>query len=332
AKSEDYKGAYRSIRKWSFMKDSIFNEEKIETLALKHEYELSLEREQKLAERQKAELSGLKAEQSEKESLIFKGFIIFFLVFSIVLIIQQQRLKTKNDQLSELNTLKEGFNRQLNLTNDKLDQNNIELEKKNKKIALLSDQGFHFTKNSLSAIIGMLNAKYRSVKNSEVKAVLLAERLRMETIGILYGELFSKRSNKLDMGEYLERIVCNTIESFKGFDHNIQVGVSCGKLDVSSKQASDIAIIVNEVCINACKFAFKGDEGVFTVSLQEGNDSLELIIADSGNGFPPDFDFYNASSFGLSMIKVLAESLEASISVESKASGLSYKLSIPKDE
>ena len=162
--------------------------------------------------------------------------------------------------------------------------------------------------------------------------MLLVERFRMDTIGILYGELFSKRSNKLDMGEYLERIVCNTIQSFKGFDHSIQVSVSCGKLDVSSKQASDIAIIVNEVCINACKFAFKGDEGIFSVSLQEGNDSLELIIADSGNGFPPDFDFHNASSFGLSMIKVLAESLEASISVESKASGLSYKLCIPKDE
>lgn len=319
--SGDFEKAFDYIKTWAVLNDSIFNKEKVETLALRHQYEISLEQ-------QKAEISKMKAVQNEKNSIILLFFLVFLGIFSLILMRQQKRLRSTNLQLKNANEAEKHLNHQLNDKNIQLDQKNLELKEKNGKIALLSNQGIHFTKNSLNAITGMLTIKYHSVEDMQVREVILAERLRMETIGLLYNKLYTNSSGQLKIDEYLEEIVQNTILSMLGGEHQVHIRVSCNTKLLSNKQVLDIAILLNEAAVNASKHVFQDSrQGIFKVLLTDLGNSVNLTISDSGTGLPEYINPKSPTSFGLQMIRDLAKGL-GELSINSSDEGLTYQIII----
>lgn len=68
------------------------------------------------------------------------------------------------------------------------------------------------------------------------------------------------------------------------------------------------------------KYAFSGNStGTITIDLrQTGERDIFLKIADSGRGFPENFNFSGHKSLGIQLIKLFAEQLDGAIHFENK--------------
>jgi two-component sensor histidine kinase len=80
------------------------------------------------------------------------------------------------------------------------------------------------------------------------------------------------------------------------------------------------------------KYAFPQDKkGEIRIALGFVNDEMyELIVSDNGIGMPGDLDFFNTKSFGLHLVKMLAEGqLEGKVELN-RTEGTEYHIHFKK--
>ena len=89
-----------------------------------------------------------------------------------------------------------------------------------------------------------------------------------------------------------------------------------------------IGLIVNELVSNAFKYAFHDiDKPILSLEIIEhSNRKFSLFIKDNGKGFPSDFDFDQAKSFGLKLVRLLTRQLKAELKID-QSNGLLYSFS-----
>ena len=308
-----YRRALEIDSEYDILKDSIYNEEKLKVLELQSKHELEQkDSEKQLAERQAA-LAKQEKEAEERRAritLIMSGVLAFFLIttlFFLYLIYQQRR---------------------------KLARLNRSLQVKNHKISLLSQQNFHFTKNSLSEIVSMLNLQTARLGKGAGRDLLVAEKFRIETVVLLYKQLFSESHEEatemINMHSFLPDVVNNTLDAILPKDVQVSRDLQIEPVSLSNDHALNIGLIVNEISLNACKYAYcHGKAGKFTVRLTTSNHSYELVLKDTGEGLPEDLDWKSTKSFGMRLIRSLADDMDAKVTVNSAKSGLSYYFRIP---
>jgi len=87
---------------------------------------------------------------------------------------------------------------------------------------------------------------------------------------------------------------------------------------------------MNELISNAFKHAFsKIENGILKIKLyKENTDTINIEVADNGNGLPADFDPNECKSIGLlTAINIVQSQLSGSINFEN-AGGLVWKIKI----
>lgn len=368
--SENMDLAYDYLEKFTLMKDSVFNREKLRTLELQNQYELSIERKEKAIAYQQVELLNLNSKQQNAVILlVLAGFLISLGLINYFFQ-QRKKLQASNSRVSELNIKLQGANQSLESTNRKLEKANLQLgfankeleaansklgisyrrleetnqeldvaNKKlkeaneklsdnNKRIEVLSRQNFHFTTNAFAELVGMLKAKTRATEDVTMKELLTAEYLRLETIGLLHRELFKEKTGRFQLSEYLKTITNVTLDSTLFDDHQVETLLQLKEVNATNRIAFDLGIITNEICLNACKYAFVDNQGNLTVSLIEKNNFIVLMIVDDGPGLPQGFNIHSSDSFGMKMIQQLVKGLKGTVDLSMK-SGLEYVISVP---
>ena len=294
----NYAEAYAYLDQWSAMRDSIFNESRLKVLALQSQYDLNRSE----AATQLAEKKAIVANSQKQRAylaILFIGILLLVtIVFALIFHRQRRRLKSLSERLSE----------------------------KNQQIAALNKQNFHFTKNSLAEIVSMLNIQLKNLDEGLVKETLTAEKLRMETINLLYQQLFAlPESGAVELSSLLSSITQNTFDVILGSEHGMNLQMDQQKIHIGSEKALSIGMIVNEICLNACKHAFEKG-GVFQLILKEENNFVLLQLSDDGPGYT---EIKNEVAFGLQLIDVLTKELDAQLSIDNTKAGLSYYFRIP---
>ena len=88
------------------------------------------------------------------------------------------------------------------------------------------------------------------------------------------------------------------------------------KLDVDT--AIPIGLIINELVINALKYAYKKIETPsLSISLIEEAEHLNLEVKDNGNGKVGNLE--NSKAFGMKLIKSLSRQIGGTVSIQSNA-------------
>ncbi len=284
------------LKKWSGLKDSLFNQEKLKSIDYRYQFESDrFEREKRLLN-QEAELTSVQLRTNRIILAILVLFVLFLAVFIYVVLRQRRSLRLLN----------------------------LDLKAQNQKIEVLNKQNFHFTRNSLSGIVSMLNKQIRKADISQVKSILMEEKLRMESINILYQQLFYTSGSEVNVRSFLTNIVNNTLETMlpeREVDAQIAVNENS---TIQNEQALNVGLIVNEICINACKYALNV-KGHFFLNWKESKGGNVLEIGDRG-GQSGSVDVESTSSFGLQLIKLLTEELGGQIKTK-KENGLAYEIS-----
>ncbi|ATU93553.1 hypothetical protein BLM14_00340 [Phyllobacterium zundukense] len=153
--------------------------------------------------------------------------------------------------------------------------------------ALLQDSD-HRIGNSLATVSSLLGIQMRDVSSEEIRGALGAARDRIQTISSAHRRLrLGADHETVRADEYLPDVIAD-IKEANVHDRDISIQADLAPINLSSRDATTLGIIIGELTMNAIKHAFPGRRsGEIRINLWHGDDGiLRLKIADTGVGIP----------------------------------------------
>jgi two-component sensor histidine kinase len=187
----------------------------------------------------------------------------------------------------------------------------------------------HRVKNSLAIVASLLNLQARDIGNPELTGYLKEAANRIAAIGKAHDQLsYGSHLERMDIGQYIQAICKDLDESVANCE---VITDAVDGILVPTDRAISIALIVNELIINAAKYAYKDETGgkIWITVDRHSHDSIVISVRDEGAGLPPDFDIYKAKGLGMRIITTFAKQVNATLAVHSREPGTEFVLSMP---
>lgn len=165
------------------------------------------------------------------------------------------------------------------------------------KSILLSEVN-HRVKNNLSAIIGLLYTERRhaGLKDQTAYQIIMEDLInRVEGLATVHTLLSAHQWSPLSLTELATNIVHSSLRALPP-DKRLAVHVTPSDVHVAPNQASNLALIINELATNSIKYALKDrNKGQIEIAITRQNDVITLVYADDGPGYPDNI-LKNATS------------------------------------
>lgn len=186
----------------------------------------------------------------------------------------------------------------------------------------------HRTKNNLAIVGSLVSLESAAFSDDQVKKAFARVGARLKTISLLHERMQddnASRSVKAD--EYLSHILELANIDAKNPTQSVQTVGAIEKVDLDTKIALPLGIIVNELATNAIKHAFPGDRvGKLNVSLKKNDGIFELVVEDDGIGISNDRP---EGSLGIGLVRALSEQVCGELTCEPRMPGTRYRLVFP---
>lgn len=176
-------------------------------------------------------------------------------------------------------------------------------------LATLVQEMHHRIKNNLQTVADLLSLEMSASPSPVARKSLRDSVGRIKSIAAVH-ELLSLEQLRLTDITALARQVCDiSLKHFVRPDRRIAAEISGPPIYLPSKQATALALIINELISNALEHAFPiGYHPCdLQIDLNQEGPKITLTIADSGRGLPPDFRLETAKGLGLRIARTLAE-------------------------
>ena len=143
----------------------------------------------------------------------------------------------------------------------------------------------HRIKNDLQLLSSLFNLKGRQAESAEVREAYASCSAMLFSVSRLH-ELFmdlGEAKNRVSLKALLQRIV-------SGFNGSVakELGVTllleADPVETDPDKAVFVTLSVNELILNALKYAFDGTGGTVRVRLTEGNRFCSVVVEDDGRG------------------------------------------------
>lgn len=148
--------------------------------------------------------------------------------------------------------------------------------------ALLTREVSHRVKNSLSLVSSLLAMQARGAASDDVRAALGDAGSRIQAISQVHDQLWRGSDvQSVILCDFLTKL-CEAIDT--GSQHHI---VTCDADDapLTADIAIPLGLVVNELVINAIKYAYGPQGGVVAVTGRIADGRLTVTVADAGKGF-----------------------------------------------
>lgn len=287
----DYANAYKYLREYTALRDSLYSEEKIREVK---ELELSYDfRQKQITDSLKNEdkLNILSLSYEYEAALQKRSKLIIILVsigiLVIACIIYYGLVKQK--KLAELLKVKS-------------DQVENELHQKE----LLLTEIHHRVKNNFQILSSLLELQAKGVDDQATKDLISEGKSRVKSMALIHSQLYENEGLTIHLAEYLQNLINEIQKSFEGQTSEIEMNVD-PKYTLDIDNMVPLGLIANELVTNAFKYASSpGNPLTLQVGLSEENGKNVLIFKDNGPGLPSDFDVKTAKSTGIWLISRLA--------------------------
>ena len=199
-----------------------------------------------------------------------------------------------------------------------------ELEHLVRQKELLLEEMRHRIANSLQIIASILLLKARSVQSDETRGHLQDAHKRVMSVAAVQQHLqASGHGEPIAVGPYLSKLCATLAVSMIGETRPVALETKVSGGTVVSSEAVSIGLIVIESVINALKHAFPQTktDGRIVVAYDANGPNWTLSIADNGVGKPHEGAVDATSGLGTSIVKALAEDLDATVDFVSNQHG-----------
>jgi two-component sensor histidine kinase len=166
---------------------------------------------------------------------------------------------------------------------------------------------------------------------AEARAMLAGVEARIETVARLHRLLsLSSAHQPIDLGDYLAS-TCEVLSQSVAFDGDTILRCRADACETDPDRAALIGLIINELVINAVKYAHPaGAPGRIEVGCAVARSGqLVIRVADDGVGLPEGFAPASDGGLGLRIVWSLTRQLGAKVDFRSSALGLEVRLTIP---
>jgi two-component sensor histidine kinase/CheY-like chemotaxis protein len=170
----------------------------------------------------------------------------------------------------------------------------------------------HRVGNSLQIIASLLHLQANSTTQDDVKAALTNAMGRVAAVAQVHRRLYTSHDLKnVMLNQYLDALLGDLRRSAEG-NRMSRLTLKADAIEIDPDRAVAIGIIVNELVMNAVKYAYPDDPGPIDVDLHVQGDDLVLSIADNGVGLNGKTD-PRSTGMGQRIVAAMASKLEASV-------------------
>jgi two-component sensor histidine kinase len=178
----------------------------------------------------------------------------------------------------------------------------------------------HRVGNSLQIIASLLHLQASSAPQDDVKAALTNAMGRVAAVAQVHRRLYTSHDLKsVLLNQYLDALLEDLRRSAEG-NKMSRLTLKAGSMEIDPDRAVAIGIIVNELVMNAVKYAYPNGAGPIHVELHEVGDDLVLSITDDGVGLNVKTD-PRSTGMGQRIVSAMAAKLEASVERDPAHSG-----------
>ena len=143
---------------------------------------------------------------------------------------------------------------------------------------------------------------------------------RLQALALIHEELSNNEQIiKSSINDYLRSLIMEVFNTMTAESDNLHLEIDIADVRMENKTAVACGLIINELLINAIKYAFPDNiSGKISISLSETDDNIvELSVSDSGVGLPSYFNLESDVKLGLKIVKSLVEQLGGSLDIHS---------------
>jgi two-component sensor histidine kinase len=170
----------------------------------------------------------------------------------------------------------------------------------------------HRVGNSLQIIASLLHLQANSSEQDDVKAALTNAMGRVAAVAQVHRRLYTSQDLKsVLLNQYLDALLEDLRRSAEA-NRMSRLTLKAEPIEIDPDRAVAIGIIVNELVMNAVKYAYPDGAGPIHVDLRAQDDDLVLSIADDGVGLNVKTD-PRSTGLGQRIVSAMATKLDASV-------------------
>lgn len=216
-------------------------------------------------------------------------------------------------------------NRRMRLLNKELSTTLKENESLIQQKDFLLREVNHRVQNSLSLVSAFLRMQARDA-DAEVKAHLEQAEHRLMAVGLVHRRLYQDDSVEIiDLSRYLGELV-SELQGSLDERWKRHLSLDLAPILIGTDRAVSLGLILNELIINATKYAYGDEPGPIQLLLEQHRNSLRLIVADRGKGHGGKIE---GTGFGSRMLTALIQRLGGTIDYEDNRPGLRVIVAAP---
>jgi two-component sensor histidine kinase len=180
----------------------------------------------------------------------------------------------------------------------------------------LMQEMHHRVKNNLQQIASLLRLQQRQSHYKSLEEALEDSLSRILAIAAVHELLSREDLDHVSIKSIAESLVQHQQQSFLLPGKRIEFKVEGQDVYLSTTQATQISLIINELILNAVEHGFKEtDSGRVIVSVAPEGEKVRLVVSNTGDPLPPDFDL-KKGQLGLQIIRSLSLGLGGDFSLE----------------
>src|ERR1700723_472219 len=186
----------------------------------------------------------------------------------------------------------------------------------------------HRVGNSLQIIASLLHLQANSSTQDDVKVALTNAMGRVAAVAQVHRRLYTSHDLKsVLLNQYLDALLEDLRRSAEG-NRMSRLTLKSEPIEIDPDRAVAIGIIVNELVMNAVKYAYPDGAGPIHIDLTARGRELELCIADNGVGLNAKTD-PRSTGMGQRIVTAMAAKLAASVERDPAHSGTRIVLRFP---
>jgi two-component sensor histidine kinase/HAMP domain-containing protein len=154
-------------------------------------------------------------------------------------------------------------------------------QQRGEQIATLLKESHHRITNNLAAIAGVLSIQSARTGQPELAAMIDDNISRIGSIAQVHRLLSGDLKDEVELSGMIHSIAGRTIEAT---GEGVSLSVAGARLLLPAKQATAVALVMNELIINSLKHGFAGRGGAITIAYRRTGGTVLLDYSDDGCG------------------------------------------------
>ncbi len=187
---------------------------------------------------------------------------------------------------------------------------------------LLLKEIHHRVKNNLQIISSLLTLQSQNLEDPAILALFQDSQTRIYAIALIHDQLYkTTQFDQINFAKYIENLVSHLHQLHSYSLDSIQIQTNIADLFLNIETAIPCGLIINELVINALKYAFPEsinsiDKQIIIELQQLSDQKLSLSIKDNGIGILNDHHkLETTDTLGLRLVKILTQQLEGEITL-----------------